>query len=461
MRDDPRFRFDTQAVVALRAREYARLDAQGQVYLDYTGAGLYAASQLAEHQELLGSTVFGNPHSKNPSSQLGSDYAECARASVLDFFRAPPDEYTVVFTANATGALKLVGEAFPFGSDGRFLLTADNHNSVNGIREFARARGARIAYVPLCGPELRVDDRALRLGLASGPSKGARLFAYPAQSNLSGVQHPLEWIAEAQHAGWHVLLDAAAFAPTNRLDLSRWHPDFVSLSFYKLFGYPTGIGCLLVRRDALACLKRPWFAGGAITIVSVAADRHDLADGETGFEDGTINFLGLPGIEIGLRYLSSIGMEVIHERVQALTGWLLEQMLALRHTRGSPLVRVYGPASTSPRGATSARGGTIAFNLLAPNGRVLDFAVVEADAGRAHISLRTGCFCNPGASEAALGLDAGKLTALFAGRERPDPIALARRHAQGAVRVSLGIATTPADLEHFVSFLRGFLDRPA
>jgi molybdenum cofactor sulfurtransferase len=37
-----------------------------------------------------------------------------------------------------------------------------------------------------------------------------------------------------------VLLDAASLVPSNRLDLSRWHPDFVAISFYKIFGYPTG-----------------------------------------------------------------------------------------------------------------------------------------------------------------------------------------------------------------------------
>ena len=34
------------------------------------------------------------------------------------------------------------GEAYPLHGGDRFLLTFDNHNSVNGIREFARARGA-------------------------------------------------------------------------------------------------------------------------------------------------------------------------------------------------------------------------------------------------------------------------------------------------------------------------------
>jgi len=56
-------------------------------------------------------------------------------------FSASPDDYCVVFTQNASGALKLVGEAYPFAPDGQYLLTFDNHNSVNGIREYARMWG--------------------------------------------------------------------------------------------------------------------------------------------------------------------------------------------------------------------------------------------------------------------------------------------------------------------------------
>ena len=122
-------------------------------------------------------------------------------------------------------------------------------------------------------------------------------------------------------------------------------PDFVTLSFYKLFGYPTGIGCLIARREALACLRRPWFSGGTINIVSVAADGHDLRDGDAGFEDGTIDFLGLPAVEIGLRHLAAVGMDALNSRVRALTGWLLDQLGELRYPSGAPMVRVYGPTS--------------------------------------------------------------------------------------------------------------------
>ena len=82
----------------LRSDDFARLDRAGHVYLDYTGAGLYAESQLAEHLELLRANVFGNPHSLNPTSAAMTELVEQARAAVLDFFHASPDEYVAIFT---------------------------------------------------------------------------------------------------------------------------------------------------------------------------------------------------------------------------------------------------------------------------------------------------------------------------------------------------------------------------
>ena len=52
-----------------------------------------------------------------------------------------------MFTANATAALKLVGEAFPFQEGSTYVLSADSHNSVHGIRTFAAAAGARVCYI--------------------------------------------------------------------------------------------------------------------------------------------------------------------------------------------------------------------------------------------------------------------------------------------------------------------------
>lgn len=453
----------TRALDDLRATEYARLDAGGHVYLDYTGGGLYAESQLREHLALLGRDVFGNPHSVNPTSRAMTDLVERARAYVLDYFGAAPDDYVAIFTPNASGALKLVGEAYPFARGGRYLLTADNHNSVNGIREFARARGAGVTYLPLVPPELRVDEAALAAQLDRAEPGQHNLFAYPAQSNFSGVQHPLDWIAASRARGWDVLLDAAAFVPTNRLDLGRWRPDFVTLSFYKIFGYPTGVGCLLARRSAVAKLRRPWFAGGTIGLASTQGRGwHRLLPDEAGFEDGTVNYLGLPAVEIGLRHIAAIGLDTIHERVACLTGWLVAALQALRHRNGAPLVRLHGPADTR------RRGGTIAFNLDDPGGNPHDYRRIEALAAGAGISLRTGCFCNPGAGEAAHSLTSEEMGRCFAGEER---VSLAQLHtlihglderrSPASVRVSVGLVTNFPDVYRFLQFARGFLDQRA
>ncbi len=316
----------THIIDDLRATEYARLDVGEHVYLDYTGGGLYAEAQVQRHHKLLSEHVFGNPHSSNSTSLAATQLVEHAREYVLKFFNADPDEYDVIFTQNASGALKLVGELYPFAKGGHYLLTFDNHNSVNGIREFAHARGAEVTYIPVALPDMRVDASSLDDYFVRGQKGAHNLFAFPAQSNFSGVQHPLEWIEKAHAAGWDVLLDAAAFAPTNYLDLSQVKPDFVPLSFYKMFGYPTGIGALIARKEALGKLHRPWFAGGTITVASVQEDKYYLAEGHTAFEDGTPDYLNIPAVEIGLKHIESIGYDVIHTRVQCLTGWLLDNL---------------------------------------------------------------------------------------------------------------------------------------
>ena len=364
----------TRALDDIRAREFARLDAAGHVYLDYTGAGLYGESQVRRHMDLLLGHVLGNPHSANPASQVSTRLVDAARRHVLSFFNASPDDYCVIFTANASHALKLVGESYPFTPDGSFLLTFDNHNSVNGIRDFARAHGADITYVPVVPPDMRVEQAAVDAALAAPHGRADRLFAYPAQSNFSGVQHPLEWMGAAQAKGWDVLLDAAAFVPTNGLDLRRWRPDFVVLSFYKIFGYPTGVGALIARWPALAKLHRPWFAGGTITVASVGADRHYLASGASGFEDGTLNFSSLAAVDIGLDFIEQIGIDAIHQRVRPLAGWLLQCLAELRHSSGRPLVTVYGPADMA------ARGATITLNFRDGSGGFIDHQVLSFDA---------------------------------------------------------------------------------
>jgi len=263
------------------------------------------------------------------------------------------------------------------------------------------------------------------------------------------VQHPLGWIDDAHARGYDVLLDAAAFLPTNPIDLSAVHPDFVVMSWYKVFGYPTGVGCLVARREALARLRRPWFSGGTIVAVSVEADWHRLADDESAFEDGTLNFLSIPDVEVGLDWVRSIGTDQIQRRVGDLTAELLARLAELRHGNGAPMVRRYGPADSRDR------GGTVSFNLLDPGGLLVDERLVAVESAAAGISLRTGCFCNPGAGEGAFDLAGAPLkgSRRWGAASVDEYLLRLGMRTGGAVRVSLGLASNRADVERLLDFL--------
>ena len=161
------------------------LQTSGQVYLDYTAAALYPETLLREHTEILARQLFGNPHSVHRASQSSTFAAGVAREALFHFLDADPADYDVVWTANASGALRLVGEAFPFGPAAPFILTADNHNSVNGIREQARARGARVTYLPLDDdsprPPVRASTRGARAVCLSG---AVQLLRCPSSARL-------------------------------------------------------------------------------------------------------------------------------------------------------------------------------------------------------------------------------------------------------------------------------------
>jgi selenocysteine lyase/cysteine desulfurase len=415
-----------------------------QVYLDYTGAALYPESLLRLHYQTLRHQVFGNPHSTNPASQRSTRAAHEARSALLAFLDADPADYDVVWTANASGALRLVGESFAFGADTPFVLTADNHNTLNGMREHARLHHAPVTYLPL-DDELRVLPFQL-------PRVRNGLFAFPAQSNFSGVRHPLDWVRPAQQRGFRVLLDAAAYLPTHALSLHNVPADFVVLSIYKLCGYPTGLGALVVRRDALSELVRPTFSGGTVEFVSVLTDRYLLKAGTEGFEDGTCNFLAWSAVPHGLHFLQAIGMPNIGAHVAALTAHMLAGMRALHHANGTPVIHIHGPDNMIERGAT------IAFNVADANQNIIDHEAVVDGAAEQGICLRGGCFCNPGAAEQAFRYNAAELAVALdsLGRDFSMPamrVALGGKPV-GAVRASMGYGSQVADVDALITFLR-------
>ncbi|KAK3985731.1 molybdenum cofactor sulfurase [Cladorrhinum sp. PSN332] len=490
----------TSCIDTLRETEYSHLDAQDHVYLDYTGSSLASQSQHLHHASRLTSQLYGNPHSVNPSSQAATEEINTTRARILSHLNASPEEYVVIFTPNASGAARLVGESYPFQPNQRLVLTADNHNSINGIRVMAASKGTKTTYIPLETPSLRLDTNKVMAALSPN-TVGARgrglfnrvisgciprrssthtlhqekqtpwpkqkgktqgLFAYPAQSNFTGIRHPLDLVTLAQQKGYDVLLDAAAYLPTSTLDLSLVKPEFLLVSFYKLFGYPTGVGCLVAKKTALSRLSpRPWFAGGTVQAVAVGVQWHSMLSSESPerYEDGTVNFLSIPDVKFGLDWISgSVRMDVIETRVKCLTGWFMLRLKAMKHGDGRPMVRMYG----SPE--SKMRGGTVAFNILDAEGKIVDERLVGIESAAARISLRTGCFCNPGAGEYALGIGETALKRLTRVKKLSGGldqfIELLGLPSAGAIRVSFGIASNAADVDRFLGFLeKTYTDR--
>ncbi len=440
---------------ALRAKEYKRLDQAGhQIYFDYTGGNLYPASLVEAHCEMLLKGTFGNPHSINPTSARATELVEAARAKVISFFNAT--DYICVFTQNASGALKIVGESYPFESGTPFVILSDNHNSVNGIREFCNKKQGKTEYVPVRCEDLRIEDAVLQNALDKNTTyTGNKLFAMPAQSNVSGVKHDLAWINYAQSKGYDVILDAAAFVPTSRLDLKVVQPEFVSVSFYKIFGYPTGLGCLLIKKSAFSKLCKPWFAGGTVDVVSVCYPFHTLEEGHERFEDGTINYLNIPSLKLGLEFIESIGIDRINKRVTHLTAYLLKALSELRHKNGNEVVHILGPKNIENR------GGTIIMTFKNAAGKTLPFDVIEAAAVQQNISLRTGCFCNPGLDEINSQIASEELEQFYLSKDfqvQYKDLLHLNDKVRGATRISVGIATTEKDIIALLDFIKSYFE---
>lgn len=194
---------------------------------------------------------------------------------VLQHFNTTPEEYSVIFTSGCTAALKVVADSFPWRpqseseAGSHFCYLTDNHTSVVGIRGLTSGRG--VAALPVSPQE--VEDRAkAEVHGEDYTCQTPHLFCYPAQSNFSGRKYPLSHVKGIQarrlypacdHRGrWFVLLDAASHVSCSPLNLQDCPADFIPISFYKVFGFPTGLGALLVRNNAVGILKKTYFGGG-------------------------------------------------------------------------------------------------------------------------------------------------------------------------------------------------------
>jgi molybdenum cofactor sulfurtransferase len=155
-------------------------------------------------------------------------------------------------------------------------------------------------------------------------------------SNFCGRKYNLDLIESLRNVSgkWRLLLDAAAFVATNPLDLSVLKPDFVCVSFYKLMGYPTGLGALIARKSALEELRanKVYFGGGTVEMHLVEGAGCVLRSGaglEESLEDGTSHFQGILCLKRGLQLMQRIPRAVVAAHTFALARYLFHRFVKM------------------------------------------------------------------------------------------------------------------------------------
>ena len=508
------------------------------IYADYAGAPPYSISALSSATDDLLKGVWSNPHSGGGLHGTTTAAAiDQLRVLTLDMCRADSAQYVCIFTSGATASLKLVAEAFPWSSASTFLHLDDNHNSVLGIREVAAEKGARTGCVYADKVSIvESSESSEESGLEKGEGEcsappltaAQHLFAFPLESNFSGNRYPEELVDCIQNIGgassslsssstttktlklapgavswhstpsssitttatenetcelpageWRVLIDAAKACATQPPDLSTHHPDFVALSFYKIFGYPSGLGALLVRRDVFSTMMKKSYFGGGTVLHSSAEERfHALRSGVAGFEDGTLSFLSVPAVLRGFEvWRARGGLSAVCAAAQTAATRLAGALMAMQHGNGAPVCVVYGqwPSlemfeavesaeeqqqqkcdySVNKKTIFGGQGPTVTFNLLDSEGGFVGHQQVHRIASLEGIFLRTGMHCNPGGARAALGIASDEAKDWFLeGHVCWDDRDVIGGKPTGAVRASFGWASTLSDAECIADFVQ-------
>jgi cysteine desulfurase len=332
---------------------------------------------------------FGNPSSTHVYGERAHAAVERARKQVAALVGAEPDE--IVFTSGGTEASNLAIRGVAAARPGRRLVVTSTleHPATAEPCRALEADGFKVMRIG-ANADGRTDVAAARAALADDPTLLTLIHA----QNETGVLQPLAELARgARERGVLVHADAAQSAGKIALDVRALGVDLLSIAGHKLYA-PKGVGALYVRRGTPL---RPLLLG---------------AGHERGLRPGTENVPGIVGLgaacEIAARTLDGES-----ERQRALRDLLFERLRA-----GIPGLVLHGhPTDRLPN----------TLNLRAPGVRGSDWL-----ARAPGIAASTGSACHEGG-------------------ESPSEILLsmgvATGDALGAIRLSLGRATTESEVE--------------
>ena len=330
--------------------------AESNFYRNHNAAAHRGAHQLAEE---------------------ATEAIESAREVVANFLGGSVDE--IVFTKHSTEALNLlaysignspVGNRFHLKTGDEIVVSEmEHHANLIPWQELAKRTGAVLKWFELT-PEGRLDlsnvDKVI--------SNRTKIVALTHQSNVLGTIIPLtDLIKRAHDVGAIFVLDACQSVPHMPVNVSELDIDFLVFSGHKAVG-PTGVGVLWGRAELLADLP-PFLFGGSM-IESVTMTDATWAPAPRKFEPGVPNMAQIVGLGAALNYLTSIGMQNIHNHEIEITRYALSKLQSVEE------LRVIGPKEMD------MRGGVVSFTVgeIHPHdlGQFLD---------NSGIAVRTGHHC--------------------------------------------------------------------
>lgn len=496
--------------VLLQMYKLGRNRKKSHLYADYAGCPPCPPELLQEYFEDISQGIgrYRNPHSSAPfqdeiHSNTHTSHAmiQSLRKATLQHCNASADEYVCIITHGATSACHLVAECFPWGDDGEFHYLLDNHTSVVGIQGgIGTDKGVEEnGYAPLskrvtcvsveefkdwycaCGDaqteSIQYNYSTLK-PFTSQTSVVKNLFAFPAESNFSGSRYSLDIVKfiqdgkqfsvpskNSERKRFRVLVDAAKASASFPPNLSVYKPDFVVMSYYKIFGYPTGLGALLVHKNAMDDLQPRYFGGGTVDFLipekGIVEFKRDVAK----FENGTASFLSVPAAVLGFDWLKkacgdprSIDLSSIEiaRKLASILG-------KLTHSNGQTVCTIYGHWQNIANRNTRMevedfqciQGPTVTFNVFDRNGLAFGSREIQTAASMNGIQLRSGSLCNAGALRHALGIGADEMaTWRSSGYSCDGALSTINGAPAGAVRASFGYQSTMMDAERIGNFIR-------
>ena len=346
-------------------------------------------------------------------SRISTEAYEHARHAVERFVGAPNG--TAVLTRNTTESINVLAKALPPGA--KVLSTPVEHHA-NMLPW--RDHDLRLLPFPHTPAQLLEDlERELKRTRID-------MVAVTGASNVTGEVWPLSAIADIAHQhGAQLFVDAAQLAPHREIDMEAIGIDHLALSGHKLYA-PFGTGALVSRQPFTGdpLLK----GGGAVKLVTV--DDVLWIDGPERYEAGSPNVIGAVALAAACENLDM-------EQVEA-----KEWAMAARLHAG--LASIDGLHTLQLWPAYPDRVGVATFTLKGWNDEELAQTLSDEFA----IGVRHGCFCAHPLLTRLLNVsdeEAKRLhEELKAGREPELP---------GAVRASIGLGTTIAEIDQLVAAL--------